>query len=70
MDENKKPTKEHLEHLIGMQEMEAERVINSWGFYSRVVRRNGHSYLITKDYDIKRINLEIDFGLVIQSYVG
>ena len=59
--------------VIGMTEPEAISLIegvSSEKLTARVVRRDDENFVITMDYRLDRINLEIDGGLVTKAYVG
>ena len=59
--------------VIGMSEAEAIVTIaeiSSEALTSRIVRRDEESFMITMDYRLDRINLQIDDGIVTTTYVG
>ena len=61
------------DEVIGMSEAEAIETIagiSSEALTSRIVRRDEESFMITMDYRLDRINLEIDDGIVTTTYVG
>ena len=56
--------------LIGMTEAEAIAAIEAEGLIARVVARDGEYFMVTEDYSVSRINLEIEDDLVIEATVG
>ena len=61
------------DEVIGMSEAEAIDTIagiSSEALTSRIVRRDEESFMITMDYRLDRINLQIDNGIVTTTYVG
>lgn len=61
------------DEVIGMSEGEAIETIagiSSEALTSRIVRRDEESFMITMDYRLDRINLQIDDGIVTTTYVG
>jgi uncharacterized lipoprotein YajG len=61
------------DEVIGMSEAEAIETIaeiSSEALTSRIVRRDEESFMITMDYRLDRINLQIDDGIVTTTYVG
>ena len=61
------------DEVIGMSEAEAIETISgmsSESLTSRIVRRDEESFMITMDYSLDRINLQIDDGIVTSTYVG
>lgn len=61
------------EKVIGMSEAEAIETIagiSSEALTSRIIRRDEESFMITMDYRLDRINLQIDDGIVTTTYIG
>lgn len=61
------------DQVIGMSETEAIETIagiSSEPLISRIVRRDKESFLITMDYRLDRINLQIDDGIVTTTTIG
>ena len=61
------------EEVIGMSEAEAIETIagiSSESLTPRIVRRDDENFIVTMDYRLDRINLEIDDGIVTTTYVG
>jgi protein-disulfide isomerase len=61
------------DEVIGMSEAEAIEAIagiSSESLTPRIVRRDDENFMITMDYRLDRINLEIDNGIVTQASIG
>ena len=61
------------DEVIGMSEAEAIETIagiSSEALTSRIVRRDEESFMITMDYRLDRINLQIDDGIVTTTSIG
>ena len=61
------------DEVIGMSEAEAIETIagiSSEALTSRIVRRDDENFIVTMDYRLDRINLEIDNGIVTQASIG
>ncbi|MFM1777806.1 MAG: Peptidase inhibitor family [Actinomycetota bacterium] len=61
------------DEVIGMSEAEAIETIagiSSEPLTSRIVRRDEESFMVTMDYRLDRINLEIDSGIVTKTSIG
>ena len=61
------------DEVIGMSEAEAIETIagiSSESLTPRIVRRDDESFIVTMDYRLDRINLEIDNGIVTQASIG
>ena len=58
------------EQVAGMKEADAVAYITKQGKSSRVVSRDGQSFIVTADYRTDRIDLVIVKGNVSSSYVG
>ena len=58
--------------VINQTEEEAISMITrkGTGLTYRIVKRDGESYVITMDYSLSRINLEIESGIVTNAYIG
>ncbi len=59
--------------IIGMSEAQAIQTIegvSSEQLTARVIRRDLERYVVTMDYSVSRINLEIDNGIVTKSSIG
>ena len=61
------------DEVIGMSETQAIETIagiSSEPLTSRIIRRDEESFMITMDYRLDRINLQIDDGIVTSTYIG
>ena len=61
------------DEVIGMSEAEAIETIagiSSEALTPRIVRRDDENFIVTMDYRLDRINLEIDNGIVTQASIG
>ena len=61
------------DEVIGMSEAEAIETIagiSSEYLTPRIVRRDDENFIVTMDYRLDRINLEIDNGIVTQASIG
>lgn len=61
------------DEVIGMSETQAIETIagiSSEPLTSRIIRRDEESFMITMDYRLDRINLQIDDGIVTTTYIG
>jgi hypothetical protein len=61
------------DEVIGMSEAEAIETIEgipSETLTSRIVRRDEESFMVTMDYRLDRINLQIDDGIVTTTNIG
>jgi hypothetical protein len=58
------------ETLIGMTENGAIAAIAAEGLIARVVARDGEYFMVTEDYSVSRINLEIENDRVTRATVG
>ena len=61
------------DEVIGMSETQAIETIagiSSEPLTSRIVRRDEESFMITMDYRLDRINLQIDDGIVTSTTIG
>ncbi|WP_216641471.1 hypothetical protein [Rhodoluna limnophila] len=69
-DEVAAETLEFAKTLIGLEEQDAIRAIESRGYEYRVVERDGESFPVTLDYRPTRINLSIEGLIVVDVNVG
>ena len=56
--------------LLGLTEAEAQKVAAELGWQVRVAMRDGEAFMLTTDYQTKRVNLTITKGLVTNVVVG
>jgi hypothetical protein len=59
-----------LDRIICQTEKDAINEITNEGFTPRITKRNGRSYICTRDYKTDRINLEIKEGVVAKATIG
>lgn len=60
----------YLIDLEGRSEENAVSKILTDGFDYRITRRDGVNYMITCDFDMERVNLEIDKNIVTSASLG
>ena len=60
----------NVESLRGLPEATAISKIQSAGFRSRVISRDGKYIVTTKDFRVDRVNLQINNGRVTQVSLG
>lgn len=63
-------TQEFAATLLGMNVVEAEALAKSQGFMSRIVERDGESFMITMDYRTNRVNLIVENDIITKAHVG
>jgi len=56
--------------LIGKTEEEAKILIEESGFYWCVTKRDDRYFVVTMDYRMSRINLEIEDRIVVSANIG
>lgn len=56
--------------IIGRKSDEVLREIRDMGYDSRVASIDGEEFMLTMDLNLNRINLHIDKGIVIGSFIG
>lgn len=56
--------------VVGLSESEAVELIESSGFASRVVARDGELFSTTKDYRTDRVNISIEKDVVVSADIG
>lgn len=56
--------------LEGLTEAEAKAKIEAAGLVARITRKDGELYIVTRDYRLDRINLEIVKEKVTKAYTG
>jgi hypothetical protein len=56
--------------LIGLAEVEAQKVAAELGWQVRVAMRDGEAFMLTTDYQTNRVNLTITKGLVTNVVIG
>ncbi len=63
-------TKAFADTLIGMNVDEVETLAASKGFLTRIVERDGESFIVTMDYRTNRVNLTVEKDIVTQVFIG
>lgn len=58
------------ERIIGMTASEARDHCRAEGYKMRVVSRDGEYFTLTRDYNKKRINVEIVEDIITKSNIG
>ncbi len=56
--------------LLGLTVDKATQLATGWGYQVRIVREDGDWFVLTMDLQSRRINLEIENGLVVQAGAG
>ena len=64
----KQPSKDILDSLIGKTYEEAQELCD--GYRLRVTNKDGVAYVVTCDFRLDRINVELDNGIVTFSSIG
>jgi beta-lactam-binding protein with PASTA domain len=61
---------EIVDKVIGMSFREANAIATAEGFTVRKVAEDGVKFVITAEYDSKRINLDVMDGKVVSAYIS
>jgi len=56
--------------LLGLTADKATELATGWGYQVRIVRQDGDWFVLTMDLQSRRINLEIENGLLVQAGAG
>jgi len=56
--------------LIGKTVNEVRLLANDEGLNTRIVKIDGNSLIVTSDFRVDRLNLEVEKGLVVNIYNG
>jgi hypothetical protein len=64
------PDETSVKRLIGLTEVEAQKVATELGWQVRVAMRDGEAFMLTTDYQTNRVNLTITKGSVTFVVVG
>lgn len=56
--------------VYGFNAREAQHVIETAGLLFRIIRRDGHACVLTRDYRTDRIGVEIVDDLVVSAQIG
>ena len=59
-----------IDEIVGLNILEASQIVRDNGFIFRVTKTNGNSHAVTRDYNLKRINVTIEDNEVINANVG
>jgi hypothetical protein len=59
-----------LEYLKGRTLEEAKEICKDSKFILRVVREDGKSKIVTRDWKLNRLNLELENNIVKEVYIG
>ena len=63
-------TRNFADTLIGMNIDEVETLAASKGFITRIVERDGESFIVTMDYRTNRVNLTVEKDIVTKVFIG
>ncbi len=64
----KKLTK--IKEIIGKTEEEAEQMICGEGLFLRLTKKDGKCFTGTCDFQLNRVNIEVENGKIIDAYLG
>lgn len=56
--------------IVGMSEANAVKSVKTSGLSVRIICRDGIHMVTTRDYNLTRINLTVDKGIVIKADLG
>lgn len=59
-----------LNLLIGKNKSEAKKIVEDNSYVFRITSENGNDYMITCDFRMDRINVEINDDIIINAYFG
>lgn len=59
-----------LNWLIGKPKSEAKKMIEDNGYVFRITSEDGNNYIVTCDFRMDRINIEINDDIIINAYFG
>ena len=59
-----------LESLIGLEQFPAIQQARQAGYKTRIGSVNGNHNVLTRDFDVKRITIDVDFGIVTGARFG
>jgi hypothetical protein len=62
--------KEIVDKVLGEKLENAQKICKEHGFKCNIVREDLHNFVITCDYRLDRVNVEIDEGKITKSYIG
>lgn len=58
-------TNERAQQLVGMDLDAATALTAEWGYQFRVTREDQESFILTMDLSSRRINVEVEHGLIV-----
>lgn len=53
-----------LDNIIGLSLSQADNYLEVYDFFTRVVTRDGKAMVVTRDYNINRVNVHIQQGKI------
>lgn len=59
-----------LFQLIGLNEGDADELVDAWSMTMRVYKREGRAQICTRDYRTDRVNVNIENGIVHDAHYG
>jgi hypothetical protein len=63
-------TKEIIEEIVGLNLIDGSKIARDNGFKFRIAKTDGKPMLLTRDYNINRINVEVKDNEIIEAYTG
>lgn len=63
-------TKEIIEEIVGLNLIDGSKIVRDNGFKFRITKTDGKPMVITHDYNINRINVEVRSNEIIDAYTG
>jgi thermostable 8-oxoguanine DNA glycosylase len=64
---NKKSEINYLEMILKHRPVtEVEETLKSMGYRFRIVKSDGHHFIVTRDYVTNRVNVEVENGIVVK----
>jgi hypothetical protein len=59
-----------VKSLIGKPLLEASSLIEDQEMISRITKKDGYSFVVTRDYKTNRVNLSIENNIVVEASIG
>lgn len=59
-----------LEYLIGKNKLDAQKIVEYYGYSFRIISENGNNYMITCDFRTDRVNVKIENDSIVEVYLG
>jgi hypothetical protein len=69
-EDDKRETEELCNRIIGMDLETATDFLQKLSKTIRVYRKDGHLLMMTRDYRINRVNVNVADGIVIDAHIG